>query len=108
MTSSARITVYTPTYNRAYRLPDLYESLLRQTDRRFEWLIVDDGSTDDTKELVATWIQEQKIPIRYFFQENKGKQEACNWAHSLLETELHTCVDSDDYLCDNALSLIHI
>lgn len=106
MTEPTRITVYTPTYNRTYRLPDLYESLLRQTNRQFTWLIIDDGSTDDTSEMVSKWKDENRISIAYHYQENKGKQEACNWAHRLLQTELHVCVDSDDYLCDDAIEII--
>ena len=57
------LTVFTPTYNRAYILPRLYESLLKQTDRNFEWVIVNDGSTDNTRELVKEWINENKFTI---------------------------------------------
>ena len=64
------ITIFTPTYNRAYKLPDLYVSLCKQTSQHFEWLIVDDGSTDETEQLVDAWIKEKKIFIRYLKQEN--------------------------------------
>ena len=70
------MTVFTPTYNRAYILPKLYDSLCQQTVKSFEWLIVDDGSVDNTQELVEKWIEEKKIEIRYFKQENGGKQRA--------------------------------
>jgi glycosyltransferase involved in cell wall biosynthesis len=101
------ITIYTPTYNRAYRLPDLYQSLLRQTDQNFEWLIIDDGSQDETCQLVSKWIKDDKIKIRYQFQKNKGKMEALNFAHDLISSELNVCVDSDDYLVDDAIEIIY-
>ena len=100
------ITVFTPTYNRAYILPQLYESLKRQTSQDFCWLIVDDGSTDNTKELVESWISESIIPIRYFYQENGGKNRAHNYGVTLCNTELFMCCDSDDYLTDDAVELI--
>ncbi len=99
----AKITIFTPTYNRAYTLPRLYQSLTAQTDQRFVWLIVDDGSADDTKELVQSWIEEERICIRYVYQENQGKSMAHNHGVELTETELFTCVDSDDYLTDTAV-----
>ena len=67
------VTIFTPTYNRAYIIGKLYGSLLEQTDRNFEWLIVDDGSTDNTRELVGSFIREDRISIRYFRQENSGE-----------------------------------
>ena len=73
------ITVFTPTYNRAYIIDQLYQSLLRQTCHAFEWLIVDDGSVDNTKELIAKWCEAgNPFPIRYFRQENGGKCRAIN------------------------------
>lgn len=100
------ITVFTPTYNRDYSLPDVYHSLLRQTCQDFEWLIIDDGSTDNTKEIVDSWIRENKIPIRYIYQENKGMCGAHNTAYDNIHTELNVCIDSDDYLTDNAIEII--
>ena len=79
-------------------MPKLYESLCGQTCKNFEWLIVDDGSTDDTKMLIEGWINERKISIRYVWQENGGKMRAYNKAVSLTETELFVCIDSDDQL----------
>lgn len=100
------ITVFTPTYNRAFCLEQLYESLARQTDPNFLWLVVDDGSTDGTQSLVNDWIAEQKIEIRYIYQENQGMHSGHNAAYRAIETELNVCVDSDDYMPDNAIELI--
>jgi len=94
-----RLTIFTPTYNRAYILPKLYESLCAQTCQEFEWLVVDDGSTDNTRELVKKWEQEHIITIRYFYQENAGKMMAHNKAVKESQAELFMCVDSDDRLC---------
>lgn len=101
------ITVFTPTYNRAYILPKLYKSLLNQTNKDFIWLIVDDGSTDNTEEVVDLWKKEQKIDIRYFKQENKGKHIAHNKGVFLCETPLFMCVDSDDFITNTAIEIIY-
>lgn len=93
-----RLTIFTPTYNRAYILPKLYESLCVQTCLDFEWLIVDDGSTDNTKELIETWIKESKLTIRYIYQDNSGKMMAHNRAVRESAAELFMCIDSDDHL----------
>lgn len=93
-----RLTIFTPSYNRAYILPKLYESLCVQTCQDFEWLIVDDGSIDNTRDLVEQWMKDDKMDIRYFFQENAGKMMAHNKAVSESQGELFMCVDSDDYL----------
>ena len=93
-----RLTIFTPTYNRAYILPKLYESLCVQTCQDFEWLVVDDGSTDNTRELVDGWIKDGKIAIRYCIQENGGKMRAYNKAVSLTDSELFVCIDSDDQM----------
>ena len=95
-----RLTIFTPTYNRAYILPKLYKSLCVQTCQDFEWLIVDDGSTDSTHELVDGWILEAKIAIRYFYQANSGKMRATNYAMKMASSELFVCVDSDDELAN--------
>jgi glycosyltransferase involved in cell wall biosynthesis len=90
------LTVFTPTYNRAYCLEKCYRSLVSQTNNDFIWLIVDDGSTDNTKDLVNGWIKESKVEIKYFWQENQGMHGAHNTAYQLIETELNVCIDSDD------------
>jgi glycosyltransferase involved in cell wall biosynthesis len=104
-----KITVFTPTYNRDYILPQCYEALKRQTCQDFIWLIIDDGSTDETRDLVAKWIDEGKINIQYHKQENMGMHGAHNTGHRLLETELYICCDSDDYLSDDCIEkIIHL
>jgi glycosyltransferase involved in cell wall biosynthesis len=105
MAGNKRITVFTPTYNRAYTLNRGYESLKKQTNKSFIWLIVDDGSTDNTEELVKTWISEGHIEIRYYKQKNGGKQRAHNKGVELCDTELFICVDSDDYLTIDAIEI---
>lgn len=102
-----RITVFTPTYNRAYILHNLYESLMRQTFTDFEWLVIDDGSSDNTRELVEGWMaEEHTFEIRYVRQENGGKCRAINRALDLAQGELFFTVDSDDYLTDDALEKV--
>lgn len=102
-----KITVFTPTYNRAYILDNLYESLRRQSFQDFEWLIIDDGSIDNTEELVRGWIaEENKFPIRYYKVPNGGKCRAINRALELAQGELFFTVDSDDYLTDDALEKV--
>ncbi|MCR5673751.1 MAG: glycosyltransferase family 2 protein [Lachnospiraceae bacterium] len=98
-----RLTVFTPTYNRRELLARAYASLTRQTVRDFEWLIVDDGSTDGTDDEVKKWIEDGVIPIRYHYRENGGKMRAHNNGVSLARGELFMCLDSDDYLTDTAV-----
>ena len=94
----ATLTVFTPSYNRAYTLNKCYESLKRQTSQDFIWLIIDDGSSDNTKELVDKWIKEDKINIKYIYQKNQGMHGAHNTAYENIDTELNVCIDSDDYI----------
>lgn len=101
------VTILTPTYNRCKLLPALYESLKRQTSKNFEWLIVDDGSSDDTKKLVETLKDsEEDFKIKYVYKENGGKHTALNIGFDCCEGELTAIVDSDDYLVDNAVETI--
>ena len=88
------ITVFTPAYNRAYCLDRCYKSLVNQKNKDFIWLIIDDGSSDDTKEVVEKWISEKKINIEYHYQENQGMHGAHNTAYSLIKTPLNVCIDS--------------
>ena len=107
MEFSYPVTVFTPTYNRAYILGDLYHSLQRQTCMDFEWLIVDDGSADDTKALVVSWQgEENPFPIRYIYQENGGKCRAINRGLKEADGRLFFTVDSDDYLTDDAIEKV--
>lgn len=100
------LTVFTPSYNRKELLKRVYESLLRQTDRDFVWLIVDDGSADGTGREVQKWIGEKKISIRYIYQENGGKMRAHNTGVKNCSTELFVCLDSDDYFTETAVETI--
>ena len=103
-----RFTVFTPTYNRAHTLPRLYESLKHQTFCDFEWLIVDDGSTDNTRDLVTTWQKctSRKFPIRYFWQENAHKKAAFDRGVNEANGELFYNFDSDDEMLPRALELL--
>ncbi len=96
-------TVFTPTYNRASTLPRGYQSLCAQTFRDFEWLIVDDGSTDGTEELVRSWQEEGRFPIRYIYQENQGKPAAFNRGVQEARGALFLPLDSDDAFVAQAL-----
>ena len=100
------LTIFTPTFNRAYCLHLCYESLKRQTVKDFIWLIIDDGSTDETKQLIEKWMLEGEIIIHYHYQENQGMHGAHNTAYELIETELNVCIDSDDYMSDEAVEKI--
>ena len=80
--SMKTLTVFTPAYNRAHTIGRTYESLLRQTCKDFEWLVIDDGSTDNTRELVEGWIKESIIPIRYIYKENGGLYTGYNTANA--------------------------
>ena len=101
------LTVFTPAYNRAYTLPRTYESMKQQKNTDFIWLIVDDGSSDNTAELVKQWQQEENdFEIQYVYKENGGMHTAHNTAYALIDTELNTCVDSDDALAPDAVQII--
>lgn len=101
------LTVFTPAYNRAHTLPRTYESLLRQNNKDFLWLIVDDGSQDDTGELVKQWQSvDNGFEIRYIYKKNGGMHTAHNTAYENIDTELNVCVDSDDCLADGAVEKI--
>lgn len=100
------VTVLTPTYNRAHTLPRLYESLVAQTFRDFEWVVVDDGSHDDTESLVESWIEDGGLEIRYQRQSNLGQFAAVNCGLELAQGEFTTIVDSDDRLLPEALATL--
>ena len=104
--SEKKLTVFTPTYNRGYILSQLYDSLKKQTNKKFLWLIVDDGSTDNTEELVAKWINEQLVDIVYIKQINGGKMKAHNTGVNNTHTELFVCVDSDDWMVPTSVETI--
>lgn len=101
------LTIFTPTFNRAFSLPILYESLQKQESNNFEWLVIDDGSTDNTKALFEKWQQENNpFKITYIYQENSGKHRAVNKGAELAQGELFFIVDSDDYIAPNATKRI--
>lgn len=103
----ATLTVFTPLYNRINTLKRTYESLKRQTSKDFVWLIIDDGSTDDPYEIIKEWIKiNNGFEIKYVYKENGGMHTAHNTAYENIDTELNVCVDSDDYMPDNAVELI--
>ncbi|MBE6692478.1 MAG: glycosyltransferase family 2 protein [Ruminococcaceae bacterium] len=103
----ATITVFTPAYNRAHTLIRTYESLLNQNNKDFIWLIVDDGSTDNTAELVKSWqANDNGFEIRYLYKENGGMHTAHNVAYEHIDTELNVCIDSDDMLAERAIEII--
>ncbi len=102
-----KITIFTPIYNRAYILGQAYDSLKKQTQKDFMWLIVDDGSTDNTEELVDTWRNEKIINIKYIKQENAGKHIAHNTAVQNCNTEYMLILDSDDYLNEKAIEILN-
>src|SRR5690554_1440544 len=97
------ITIFTPTFNRAHLLPRLYQSLCSQTSSDFLWLVIDDGSSDGTDELVKEWQEENKIAIEYHFKENGGMHTGHNLAYQVIDTELNVCIDSDDYMPEDAV-----
>ena len=100
------LTVFTPAYNRAYTLHKCYESLTRQTNKNFKWMIIDDGSTDNTANLVAKWKEESDFEIIYIYKQNRGMHTAHNTAYENIDTELNVCIDSDDYLTDEKFSVV--
>ena len=113
------LTVFTPAYNRAHTIWRTYESLCRQSSKEFEWLVIDDGSTDGTRELVSSWISGQPEPtedfegfcdagfkIRYIWKENGGLHTGYNTAYANIDTELCVCIDSDDWMPDDAVEKI--
>ena len=107
MDNKKLITVFTPTYNRESDLHKCYNSLKRQTSYNFIWLIIDDGSTDNTKDLVKQWQNtENSFQIRYHYKENGGLHTGYNKGIELADTELFVCIDSDDWMPDNAIERI--
>ena len=99
------ITIFTPTYNRANMLEKLYESLIVQTDQNFNWIIIDDGSIDDTQKRVEKW--KKNLNITYIYQANQGKHIAINTALKNCNTDYLMCVDSDDTLKSDAVAFIN-
>lgn len=103
----ATLTIFTPAYNRAHTLPRTYKSLLAQNCKDFVWLIVDDGSVDNTRKLVLSWQEKDNgFEICYIYKENGGMHTAHNTAYEVINTELNTCIDSDDWVAEDAVGKI--
>jgi glycosyltransferase involved in cell wall biosynthesis len=100
------LTIFTPTYNREKELSRLYNSLEKQTCKDFEWVIVDDGSSDGTKEVVSEFISTGNVEINYNYQQNSGKMKAHNRGVEKAKGELFVCVDADDWLTEDAVEVI--
>lgn len=100
------LTVFTPAFNRADCLRHCYESLRKQTCRDFIWLVVDDGSSDGTRDLVKEWMRAGELEIQYHYKENGGMHTAHNAAYELVSTELNVCLDSDDRMPEDAVASI--
>lgn len=101
------LTVFTPAYNRANTLPRTYKSLCDQDCKDFVWLVVDDGSSDNTAELVKDWQdRDNGFEIRYIYKENGGMHTAHNTAYENIDTELNVCIDSDDKMAPGAVRKI--
>ena len=99
------LTVLTPTYDRAYTLTRVYESLVKQTKQDFQWIIIDDGSSDGTEELIMSF-PKTGFELEYHKKSNGGKHTALNYAHQFIKGEMVVIVDSDDYLTDDAVETI--
>lgn len=102
-----KITIITPTYNRAHTLPRVYKSLKKQSFKDFKWIIIDDGSTDNTKEIVKQFQEENLFPIEYFQQENKHKFLAVLDGIRKVKSKYHMVVDSDDSYPENSLETLY-
>ena len=116
------LTVFTPAYNRAHTIERTYKSLCVQTSKDFEWLIIDDGSTDNTRDLIMSFLTDISIindnevygnskdapwlRVHYIYQQNQGMHGAHNTAYDVIQTELNTCIDSDDYMPYDAVEKI--
>ncbi len=103
------VTIFTAVYNRCALIERLYESLERQTDKNFEWIIVDDGSMDYLhKKVIDDWMKEKReYEIKYIYTRNGGKHRAINLGVKISKAQAFMIVDSDDYLTDDAVSFIH-
>lgn len=105
--NSPNLTIFTPTYNRAKTLPRLFDSLKRQTCKDFEWLVINDGSTDSTSQLFYDWLRRDNgFPIVYVEVENGGKNRALNRGIRLAQGRLFMILDSDDLLTDDAVDFV--
>lgn len=102
-----KLSIFTPTYNREDKIKDLYNSLVNQTNKNFIWLVIDDGSKDNTDKLIESYKKENKIKIEYYKKENGGKNTAIDYANNVCHTDYIFCVDSDDTLRNTAVETIY-
>ncbi|MBQ3213402.1 MAG: glycosyltransferase family 2 protein [Clostridia bacterium] len=102
-----KLSIFTPTYNREDKIKDLYNSLVNQTNKNFIWLVIDDGSKDNTDKLIESYKKENKIKIEYYKKENGGKNTAIDYANNVCHTDYIFCVDSDDTLKSDAVEKIY-
>ena len=101
------LTIYTPTFNRSKLLERVFDSVRRQSCKNFKWVIIDDGSSDDTASKCKRWIAEEKnIAIEYYYKENGGVHTARDYMYQICDTELVMSVDSDDWLLDDGVEKI--
>lgn len=100
------VTILTPTYNRAHTLPRLFQSLVKQTVHDFEWLLIDDGSSDNTEDIVVELKKKSPFPVRYFKKKNGGKHTALNLGFRAADRKWILVLDSDDWLCDDCVETI--
>lgn len=102
------LDIITPTYNRCYTLNDCYNSLCIQTNKDFRWIIIDDGSIDDTKKVIEKFILDDNINILYKRKDNGGKHTALNYSHRYIDSEMVLILDSDDKLVENCVETIFL
>lgn len=98
-----KLTIFTPIYNREKLIKRVYESLKKQKFKNFEWLIINDGSTDTSENVIKSFIQENKINIRYYSKKNGGKHTAYNLAIQKAKGELFLILDSDDIVLEDGI-----
>lgn len=107
MEEAKKLTIFTPTYNRSDLIVNCYNSLKKQTNNNFKWLIIDDGSTDDTESQIIKMIEEEnEFKIEYHKKSNGGLSSVYNYAIEIIDTEFFMCIDSDDYLPDDSVEKI--
>ena len=104
--TTPKFTVFTPAYNRAHTIDRVYNSLKAQTYRDFEWIVIDDGSKDNTREMVANWKAEADFPITYKYQINSGRHVAFNRAVEIAKGELFFVIDSDDGFLPQSIEIM--
>lgn len=104
-----RLTIFTPVFNRAHCIGQCYQSMRRQKNQNFVWIIVDDGSTDHLEDVVRPWLEEgaQEFQVLFFRKQNGGLASAYNAALSHVKTDYWVCIDSDDWLADDAVDIIY-